>query len=88
MEDLSTEELPEFADPRLGEVIFDAGCGSEVNLLRLHSKASQVIGMDYTDDAIDRCDKRIGFRGITYCPASRSSVLNNQIKIGRKRYIG
>jgi ubiquinone/menaquinone biosynthesis C-methylase UbiE len=59
IESLSTRELLEFVAPKPWEIIFDAGCGTGVNILLLHSKVKRMIAMDYTEGAIERCEKRI-----------------------------
>jgi ubiquinone/menaquinone biosynthesis C-methylase UbiE len=56
---LSTEELLQFVDPQPWETIFDAGCGSGANISLLHPKVSRIIGMDYSDGAIARCERRL-----------------------------
>ena len=56
---LSTEELLQFLDPQPWEIIFDAGCGSGANISLLHSRVSQIIGMDYSDGAVARCQRRL-----------------------------
>src|SRR5712671_2212499 len=64
IENLSTREMLEFVAPGPSDVIFDAGCGSGVNLLRFHSKVNRLIGMDYIGGAIKRCEERIFAGGI------------------------
>ena len=59
IEDLSKRELLDFIDPMPADIIFDAGCGTGVNLFLLHSKVRKVIGMDCTIGALDRCQRRI-----------------------------
>lgn len=64
IEELSKRELREFIDPQPREVIFDAGCGTGVNIFLLHSTAGKVIGMDCTTGALARCQRRIESDGI------------------------
>jgi len=64
IERLATEELLEFVDPQPWETVFDAGCGSGSNIFLLHSRVHRVIGMDYCDGAVDRCERRLGETGI------------------------
>lgn len=56
---LAIEELLEFIDPQPADVVFDAGCGTGVNIFLLHDKVSRIIGMDYSKGAIARCKQRI-----------------------------
>lgn len=74
IENLSTEEMLEFVAPDANEVIFDAGCGSGINLLRFHSKVSRLIGMDYIDGAIKRCEERIASRKIRNVELIQGSI--------------
>ena len=60
---LSTDELLRFVDPQRWEIVFDAGCGSGANILLLHSRVKQIIGMDYSDGAIVRCETRLAAYG-------------------------
>src|SRR5207249_7751330 len=64
IERLSTEELLQFVDPQPWETIFDAGCGSGANISLLHSKVKQIIGMDYSEGAVARCERRLVQNGI------------------------
>src|SRR6266446_10544228 len=59
IENLSTQELLEFIEPKPGDVILDAGCGTGVNMLLLHSKVQRIVGVDYSASAIARCKRRI-----------------------------
>jgi ubiquinone/menaquinone biosynthesis C-methylase UbiE len=63
-EELSARELLEFIEPKSGEIIFDAGCGTGVNMFLLHSLVQRVIGMDYSEGAIVRCRRRIQSQNI------------------------
>jgi len=64
VEDLSREELLEFVDPQANEIVFDAGCGTGVNIFLLHSRTAKIIGMDCTAGAIARCERRFKRDGI------------------------
>jgi ubiquinone/menaquinone biosynthesis C-methylase UbiE len=76
IESLSTRELVEFVDPKPLEIIFDAGCGTGVNILLLHSKVKRMIGMDYTEGAIERCKKRIYSSKINNVELLQGSITN------------
>jgi ubiquinone/menaquinone biosynthesis C-methylase UbiE len=59
IENLSKEELLHFTEPGRLETLLDAGCGTGVNILRLHSRVRNVIGIDYAKGSLERCQKRI-----------------------------
>jgi ubiquinone/menaquinone biosynthesis C-methylase UbiE len=52
-------ELMDFAEPKESEAIFDAGCGTGVNIFWLHSRVRQIIGMDYASGSVVRAQRRI-----------------------------
>jgi ubiquinone/menaquinone biosynthesis C-methylase UbiE len=64
IETLSTQELLEFIGPKPGDVVVDAGCGTGVNMLLLHSKVERILGMDYSASAIARCKRQTAARKI------------------------
>jgi len=59
IETLSNEECVRFIEPQPDEVVFDAGCGSGVNMSLVQSKVKRIIGMDYSSGALARCHSRI-----------------------------
>jgi ubiquinone/menaquinone biosynthesis C-methylase UbiE len=59
VEALSEREHIEFIGPDKCEAILDAGCGTGVNLLRLHSRVRKIIGIDYASGSLQRCRRRI-----------------------------
>jgi len=59
VEKLSENELIEFIDPQGDELLFDAGCGTGVNVARFGSRVKRIIGMDYSEGMIKRAKKRI-----------------------------
>src|SRR5262245_26053273 len=65
IDQLANEELLTFIDCEPAEVVFDAGCGTGVNILLLHSKVQRIIAMDYTEGAVTRCRNRVIAHGIT-----------------------
>jgi len=74
IESLSEQELINFIDPRSSERLLDAGCGTGVNILRLHSKVKSIIGIDYTQGSLDRCHKRIQDHQIKNAQVFQASV--------------
>jgi ubiquinone/menaquinone biosynthesis C-methylase UbiE len=64
IESLSNEELLAFIAAEPSEIIFDAGCGTGANILLLQSFVRRVIGMDYSEAAVARCQKRIALNRI------------------------
>jgi ubiquinone/menaquinone biosynthesis C-methylase UbiE len=61
---LSEEELLSFIQPEPGDTILDAGCGSGVNIARLHSKVGSIIAMDFSKGSVERARKRVELFGI------------------------
>jgi len=74
IEELSEKELLEFIDPRPSEVVFDAGCGTGGNILLLGSKVREIVGMDFSEGAIERCERRIASNQIGNAKLMRGSV--------------
>jgi ubiquinone/menaquinone biosynthesis C-methylase UbiE len=74
IEGLSEAELLRFIDPKPMDVVFDAGCGTGVNMLLLHSKVKRIIGMDYSQGAVERCRRRIQGNEIENADASEGSI--------------
>ena len=59
IEDLSERELINFIDPKDFDVLLDAGCGTGVNIIRLHSRVKSIIGFDYAKGSLERCLRRL-----------------------------
>jgi ubiquinone/menaquinone biosynthesis C-methylase UbiE len=74
VEDLSERELLSFINPKPTDVIFDAGCGTGVNILLLHSKVKWIVGMDYSKGAIERCRRRIQSNNIENAEVQEGSI--------------
>jgi ubiquinone/menaquinone biosynthesis C-methylase UbiE len=72
IENLSKQELLAFIDPRPGDVIFDAGCGTGGNMLLLHSRVRRIVGIDYAKAAVERCRQRL----------HSSNVVNVEVREG------
>lgn len=73
VEDLSEQELINFIEPKGFETVLDAGCGTGVNILRLHSRIRNVVGFDYACGSLKRCQQRIqthNIRNARLCMAS------------------
>ena len=73
VEDLSERELINFIEPKDSEAVLDAGCGTGVNILRLHSRIRNVVGFDYAWGSLKRCQHRIqthNIRNARLCMAS------------------
>ena len=74
IEDLSKRELVSFIDPKIGEVVFDAGCGTGDNILLLHSNVKRIVGMDYSQGAVERCQRRIRSNNIENVEVREGSI--------------
>jgi ubiquinone/menaquinone biosynthesis C-methylase UbiE len=77
IEDLSEQELVNFIDARQSETLLDIGCGTGVNILRLHSRVSDILGIDYAWGLLERCQKRIHAHKIEnahLCHASAAAI--------------
>lgn len=77
VEDLLEQELINFIEPRETETLLDAGCGTGVNVLRLHSRVSRVIAFDYAWGSVKRCKKRVQadrIRGAHLCVAGVTAI--------------
>ena len=77
IENLSEQELISFIEPREVETVLDAGCGTGVNILRLHSRVRNIIGFDYAWGSVQRCQKRMQSHNIKnayVCHASATAI--------------
>ncbi len=61
---LSAQELLSFIQPQNSERLLDAGCGTGVNILRLHSQVRSIVGIDYASGSVERCRKRLQALGV------------------------
>lgn len=62
---LSAQELLSFIQPQNSERLLDAGCGTGVNILRLHSRVRSIVGIDYAFGSVERCRKRLQALGVS-----------------------
>lgn len=77
VEYLSALHLVNFINPEESEVLLDAGCGTGVNILRLHSRVRKIFGIDYAQGSVARCKKSIQVKEIAnaqVCAASITSL--------------
>jgi len=74
VEALANAELVEFIAPAPEDEVFDAGCGTGSNLILLHDRVRQVVGMDYSAGAVGRCQKRVVAAGIQNVRVMEGSV--------------
>ena len=78
IEQLSEKDLLDFINPKASDYIFDAGCGTGINLSRLNSRVKAIIGMDYSQGMINRSKNRI----------SRETIPNATLMVGTISDIG
>jgi ubiquinone/menaquinone biosynthesis C-methylase UbiE len=74
MEEIVERELLSFIDPNENECIFDAGCGTGINLNRLHSRVHGIVGMDYIQGMINHAKKRVDEEGLANVRLLRGDV--------------
>lgn len=83
---LSERELLSFIDPKDSETILDAGCGTGVNILRLHSRTRRIIAIDYAQGSLERCQQKIQARDIRnalLCVASVMAIPANDCSVDK-----
>jgi ubiquinone/menaquinone biosynthesis C-methylase UbiE len=77
IEVLSTAEHIAFVNPKPGETVLDAGCGTGVNILRLSSRVTNIVGIDFAAGSVERCQKRLQEQKIPnaqVCVASLTAI--------------
>lgn len=75
VEDLSERELINFIEPKDFEAVLDAGCGTGVNILRLHSRIRNIVGVDYASGSLKRCQLRIQSQNIKNARVCMASIV-------------
>ncbi len=76
IERLSDEELLSFIRPEPCDTIFDAGCGSGVNIGRFHSKVRRIVAMDYNKGSVERARERIRLARIGNAEVIQGSIVD------------
>lgn len=74
IEHLAEQALISFIEPTTSETILDAGCGTGVNILRLHSRVRRMIGIDYSSGSLARCKRNLQDHGICTAQIYNASV--------------
>lgn len=74
IENLSEQRLVKFIEPKEFETLLDAGCGTGMNIVRLHSRVQNIIGIDYSRGSLERCQKTIKARNIKNAHVCIASV--------------
>ena len=96
-ENLSERELLNFIEPKESETILDAGCGTGVNILRLHSRVRRIVGIDYARGSLERCRKSVQLQKIKnthVCVASVTAIplpgrsVNKVVCLSVLQYLG
>jgi SAM-dependent methyltransferase len=64
VENRAEQELLRFIGPNDQETVLDAGCGTGVNIVRLHGKVARIFGMDYAAASVQRCRRKLQEYGI------------------------
>jgi len=65
IERLSNNELLAFIGAESSDLVFDAGCGTGGNIMLLQPSVRRIIAMDYSEAAVERCQKRLDHNRIT-----------------------
>jgi len=71
---LAEEKLISFIAPQESETLLDAGCGTGVNILRLHSRVKEIFGIDFSSGSLERCQRRIQEYGVKNASIQEASV--------------
>jgi ubiquinone/menaquinone biosynthesis C-methylase UbiE len=71
---LAEEELINFIAPEQSETLLDAGCGTGINILRLHSRVKEIFGVDFSSGSLERCKRRIQEQGVKNASVQEASV--------------
>jgi ubiquinone/menaquinone biosynthesis C-methylase UbiE len=79
---LATEELLEFIRPRPDDVVFDAGCGTGVNVVLLHDLVRRIIAIDFAESAIRRAQHRLAAAGVQNATVSQGDILSADLHEG------
>ena len=66
--------LINFIAPGEQETVLDAGCGTGINILRLHTRVRRIIGIDYSAGSVKRCQRRMQEHGIKNAEVQEASV--------------
>jgi ubiquinone/menaquinone biosynthesis C-methylase UbiE len=74
IEKLAEQELINFIAPSESETLLDAGCGTGVNILRLHAHVKRIFGIDYSSGSLERCQRKIQNGGIKNASIQEASV--------------
>jgi len=79
---LSTAELLEFIDPHPTDVVFDAGCGTGMNVVLLHDRVGRIVAIDFAESAVQRAKSRAAAAGITNVEFSQGDILRTNLADG------
>ncbi len=74
IEDLSAQEFLEFVCPAPNERLLDAGCGTGENILRLHDRVLRIVAMDFSDEAVARCRRRVQGQSVQNAEIHQGSI--------------
>jgi ubiquinone/menaquinone biosynthesis C-methylase UbiE len=59
VERVAGERLIDFIDPKISDIVFDAGCGTGINISKLHAHVAEIVGMDFSKGMAERARERI-----------------------------
>jgi len=80
IEKLTESEFLDFVNPVSRDFVFDAGCGTGVDINRIYSKVKAIIGMDIAEGMIGCCKRRLLTENINNTRLLIGSVSNIPLK--------
>ena len=80
---LAEKKLIYFIDPKKNDIIFDAGCGTGINIGILHSNVLEIIGMDISADIIDRARERMKRENINNAKLMVGNIADTKLSSNR-----
>ena len=75
-ESLSWQEHLRFVNPQPHEVLLDAGCGTGVDIIRIHSLVKKIIGLDFSSGSLERCKKNLAAHEVRNADVYLASIMN------------
>ena len=77
LDELETRSLEQFLQsvaPKSSDVVLDAGCGSGRNLSILSSRVKEIIGLDFSEEMLERARERVHSEDLANVSLTRGTV--------------